>query len=246
VTQHKCQILICIFGFLFWSTTEPADASALRVAPVSIELSEPARTATVRIRNEGKTPVTVQMRVFEWTQNNGEDRLSKTRDVVISPPITELLPKREYVIRIIRISKRPVKEEENYRLLIDELPGKPSRGKASVSLLIRKSLPIRIAGAEIAPGQLEWAVLKKRGKTELTAKNTSGQRIKISGLKVLSADDRQLLHLKGLSGYVLGGSFKRWILPSNAGKLGLGQTIRISGKTDTGRINSHASVQAGN
>jgi hypothetical protein len=137
-------------------------------------------------------------------------------------------------------------QEENYRLLIDELPGKPSRGKASVSLLIRKSLPIRIAGAEIAPGQLEWAVLKKRGKTELTAKNTSGQRIKISGLKVLSADDRQLLHLKGLSGYVLGGSFKRWILPSNAGKLGLGQTIRISGKTDTGRINSHASVQAGN
>lgn len=223
----------------------PADASSLRIAPVSVELAEPARTAALRVRNEGETPITIQMRVFRWTQNDGEDRLEPTRDVVISPPIAELLPQRDYVVRIVRLAARPVVDEENYRVIVDELPGSTGGAGSAVALLIRKSLPVSFTGRTWKKRELTWSAHRRNGRIAVIAKNPGNRRTRISGLTVTDSRNRRLLQQDGLSGYVLGKSARKWILPDASGQPGAGETLHISAETASGRIEGHAILREG-
>jgi fimbrial chaperone protein len=97
-------------------------AASLRVAPVVLDLRAPTAASTIRIWNDAGRAINVQIRVFRWTQRNGEDAYEATNDVVASPPITKLRPGGENLVRIVRTSKRPVEAEESYRLVVDELP----------------------------------------------------------------------------------------------------------------------------
>src|SRR6266481_5415488 len=96
--------------------------ASLQVVPVSIEVPAPGATATLKLRNEGPAPINAQIRVFRWSQANGEEKLEPTDDVVASPPMASLAPKADYVVRLVRVTKRPLSEGESYRLLVDELP----------------------------------------------------------------------------------------------------------------------------
>lgn len=124
-------------------TAGGAEAAALRVSPITLDLKAPAAASTVRLWDDGLRPVNVQVRVFRWTKVNGKDRLDPTTDVVASPPITKLTPGTENLIRVVRVSKRPVEGMEAYRLLIDELPDAGKRLPGQVSVMIRHSIPVR-------------------------------------------------------------------------------------------------------
>jgi fimbrial chaperone protein len=64
---------------------------------------------------------------------------------VASPPAAKLAPKSNYVVRVVRVTKRPVSGEESYRVLIDQLPeGAQQKGNA-VNLLVRYSIPVSSA-----------------------------------------------------------------------------------------------------
>src|SRR5437899_9338654 len=108
--------------FTTLTVCDPSWAASLQVAPVKVEVASPGAATTVKLRNEGTTPLNAQIRVFHWSQVNGEDKLEPTTDVVASPPLTRLLPKTDYTVRLVRVSKTPVGKEEAYRLFIDELP----------------------------------------------------------------------------------------------------------------------------
>ena len=69
-------------------------AASLQVTPVMIEVAAPGAATTVKLRNDGATPLNAQIRVFRWSQVNGEDKLEPTTDVVASPPLTKLSPKK--------------------------------------------------------------------------------------------------------------------------------------------------------
>src|SRR5262249_21148415 len=112
-----------------------AGAASLQVGPVSLEIPAPGATATVKLRNEATTPLNAQLRVFRWTQKNGEKNPEPTNDVVASPPIARLPAKSEQVVRLVRLSKQPVAKGESYRLLVDELPD-ASRNKNRVVAVV--------------------------------------------------------------------------------------------------------------
>ncbi|PWW04403.1 pili/flagellar assembly PapD-like chaperone [Hoeflea marina] len=120
-----------------------AQAASLRVSPITLDLKMGASASTVRLWNEDRTATNVQVRVFRWTKVNGKDRLEPTTDVVASPPITKLAPGSENVIRVVRVSKKPVSGTEAYRLLIDELPDASKRVPGQVKVLVRHSIPVR-------------------------------------------------------------------------------------------------------
>lgn len=95
---------------------------SLRVSPVLVDLSAPTAASSVRISNDAKRPISVQVRIFKWSQSNGVDTYTPATDVAVSPPISQLKPGGENMVRVVRTSKRPVKAEESYRLIVDELP----------------------------------------------------------------------------------------------------------------------------
>ena len=69
-----------------------AEAATLRVSPITVDLSMPRNSATLRLRNDADRPMDVQVRVFRWTQEGGVDRYEPTTAVIASPPATRLAP----------------------------------------------------------------------------------------------------------------------------------------------------------
>jgi fimbrial chaperone protein len=120
-----------------------AAASSLRVSPIGLDLAGGAAASTIRLWNNEKQPVNVQVRIFKWTKVDGKDRFEPTTDVVASPPISKLAGGSENLIRVVRVAKRPLAEKENYRLMVDELPSVAAAGTSRVNIVIRHSIPVR-------------------------------------------------------------------------------------------------------
>lgn len=119
-----------------------AEAASLRVAPIGLTLSAQQPSGTIRIWNDGKAPMQVQIRVFRWTVEGGKDVLTPSKDVVASPPMARLLPGAENLIRVVRVSGKPVKGEEGYRLIVDELPNPANQRPGTVNVLVRHAIPV--------------------------------------------------------------------------------------------------------
>lgn len=119
-----------------------AEASTLRVAPISLQLTGGAKASSVRVWNDDREPLRIQARVFKWTVKNGKDILEPTRDVVASPPMATLAPGTENVIRVVRIAKKPVGARETYRLIIDQLPDRTHVKPGTINVLVRHAIPL--------------------------------------------------------------------------------------------------------
>jgi|RhiMethySRZTD1v2_1073278.scaffolds.fasta_scaffold19885_2 fimbrial chaperone protein len=215
-------------------------AASLQVTPVMIEVAAPGAATTVKLRNDGATPLNAQIRVFRWTQVNGEDKLEPTNDVVASPPIAKLAPKVDYTVRLVRMNKSPVSNEETYRLLVDELPDAANQRNRAVNLLLRYSIPVFFYPAAGRPPTLTWSVEHSAGKLAVVAKNSGDRHLRISNLKLRDDKGGSISFGEGLTGYVLGGSTRRWVVASGKGTLNAGSPITVSAQGEKGPINDSA------
>jgi fimbrial chaperone protein len=220
-----------------------AQAASLNVAPVTIEVAAPGATATLTLRNEGDKPLNAQIRVFRWTQVDGEEQLVSSEDVVASPPVVSLAPKADYAVRIVRVTKQAVSGEEAYRLIVDELPDPNRERNGAVAIVLRYSIPIFFTTAKSADPKLNWEIQQQRdGRTYVVASNSGERRVRISRLKIQDAKGATASFGDGLTGYVLGQSTMRWAVPRSASKISVGGSAVISAQGDVGPINATASA----
>ncbi len=220
-----------------------ANGASLRVSPVLVDLSAPASASTLRIWNDAQRVINVQVRIFRWSQINGQDVYTPTRDVVVSPPMTQLRGGAENMIRVVRTSKAAILAEERYRVIVDELPQGVQRQTGTVSLVVRHSIPVFFSPGAISPPKPAWSIRRMRGGYEVNVTNTGGKRIRIANLQLLSGGTAIAKH-NGLVGYVLGGSKATWFIPASGGKAG-GSSLTIAADSDTGRVHATSSVKGG-
>ena len=190
-------------------TIATAEAASIHVRPIGIELQAPAAASVLTLTNKGRELVTAQVRVFRWKQVGGKDVLEPTRDVVASPPILRMRPGRENVIRVVRVTKRPVKGEESYRLIIDQIPDKKRKG-VGVVFAMRYSIPVFFRDRAATPARVTWKVAREGRALVLTASNAGTRHERISKLKVVNGRGKSLVISRGLAGYVLGNSTRVW------------------------------------
>jgi fimbrial chaperone protein len=214
-----------------------SQAASLQVAPVSIEVQAPGAAATITLRNEGTNPLNAQIRVFRWTQANGQEKLEPTDDVVASPPLATLPPKTDYTVRLVRVTKRPIATGESYRLFVDELPDPKAQQNRVVTLVMRYSIPVFFYPPDTADAKLAWSVEQRSGRVYVSATNAGDRHVRISALMLRDGNGTTASFGNGLTGYVLGRSTMRWEIPGNFHRLGAGSPIVISGQSDHGPIN---------
>ena len=138
---------------LLMSATAAVSAS-LQVEPALVEVVAPGEASSVTLRNSGAVPINVQIRVFRWSQENGQEHLDPTDDVVASPPALALAPHGDYLARLVRVTDRPVSREESYRLVIDELPSASKSKAGTVKLLVRHSIPAFFEAPSATPPEV--------------------------------------------------------------------------------------------
>jgi fimbrial chaperone protein len=212
----------------------------LRVSPVTIELPAGAESAVFTLGTDSKEGVAVQARIFRWSQAGGEDKLDKTEDVVISPPVLTVHGGTPSTLRLVRVAKTPVSGEETYRVLIDEIPDRKKLQSGSVALQVRQSVPVFFAGFDARRGSITWKAVERHSKLVIEATNGGQRHIRVNTLAVTDEKNRDLL--KGGWGYVLNGQSKKWELQADAAGA---KTLTIKAETETGPVNASVSVGKG-
>ncbi|QEM81169.1 molecular chaperone [Halomonas binhaiensis] len=226
------------------SLSAPSVAASLRVAPVILDLSAPTSASTIRIWNDAQRPINVQVRVFRWTQQNGNDVYETASDVAASPPITTLQPGGENIVRIVRTTKQPVQAEESYRLVVDELPSPSRQHAGTVTLVVRHSIPVFFAEPDVKDAHPSWSVEKRQNGYMVSVRNDGDRRFKVSNLSLIS-DGTVVAQHEGLVGYVLGSSTASWFVPEK-GRSDISEgAVTITADSETGRFDATARISGG-
>lgn len=220
-----------------WLASSVAAASGLQVSPVSLTLAANQNAEGLWLSNTEDKAVNAQVRVYRWTQEGGEDKLTPTRGLVISPPMLQIAAGDRQLVRAIRLGAPPSGPgavQEAYRMVIDELPV-DTDGKKGLQFVLRYSVPVFVepTGVAAAPAQLSWAIRREGDKATLEVANSGGTHAQLANMSFTDAAGHRTEITPGLLGYVLPGAQMRWALKPGAKVFASGGTLEtmINGQT---------------
>ena len=189
-------------------------ASALQVSPILVQFAPDQPAASVNLQNAGDAPLNAQVRIFGWTQKDGQDRLQPDPGVQVSPPISAIPALGEQVVRLVRRDHQVPDREVCYRLLVDELPVVDANSSNKVIFRLRYSVPVFVAPAGFpAPPKLSWSMDRHGGVWLLKARNEGGLHAQFGATRLRWPDGQEFSLSDGLFGYALAGSSRSWELP---------------------------------
>ena len=132
----------------------PAHAQGLAIAPILIEAPAGGGATSLTVSSGLEKAVTVQVRIYDWVQQDGEDRLAPAEGLRFAPEIFTLSPDTS---QIVRISVPDTGGKGAWRVIIDELPSaepEPAARASQLSIRLRYVMAM-FAGAPAPPGQLD-------------------------------------------------------------------------------------------
>jgi len=231
---HGAILMACVS----WLAAAPAAASTFNIAPIRANLDTSHHTEALTLANAEDEPVIVQVKVMRWSQAGGEDRLEETRDILATPPVLQLAPKAEQIVRVALRKSPDAVRELSYRVVFQEVPQAPSKDFQGLRVALRLSVPVFIAPAAGKPkADLSWeSRWLDDGRLELSATNHGSAHLQITDFDVAIGPDADLL--KGQTArYVLPGSRMSWVLTPDAPVPHQGP-IKVHGHTDQGEFSA--------
>ncbi|WP_024890677.1 fimbrial biogenesis chaperone [Luteimonas huabeiensis] len=217
--------LLCALALLAWT----AGASAtLQVAPTLVTIPAERNAQGLTLRNDGAEPMHVQVRVFAWRQADGEDILEPTEALAASPPLAEIPPRGEQLVRIVRLGPPPASTEASYRVVVDELPvhDAPGRPRSGLRFVLRYSVPVFLSPLAAAAPVLHTRIVAEDGARYVEVENSGNARAQLADMTHVAGDGIRREVAPGLAGYVLPGQRRRWRLP-DAALAGSGAEIQV-------------------
>ncbi|WP_109480167.1 molecular chaperone [Paraburkholderia sp. C35] len=191
-----------------------AHAATLQISPVMVDLPAGAISSGLTLRNSGDKPIYGQVRVFRWSQANGDDALTPTQDVVASPPLIEINARGEQLVRLVRTTPALDGAEQTYRVLIDELPEPDDTQANGVAIRLRYSVPVFVeaGNGQIGEPKLAWHIQRNDAGMTLVVENAGRRRAQIASVELVNSAGEAVEINKGLLGYALAGSGRQWQL----------------------------------
>jgi fimbrial chaperone protein len=224
-----------ILGFVIFMLPALAMAASLDVDPIRVDFTGQNTVTVLTLTNSGDGPATVQLEPVSWSQANGDDVYSSTREILATPPIFTVQPHAKQVIRLgLRVPPDALKER-SYRLYLDEVP-QPSQVKGlGVVMALRIGIPVFVQPTAPSKPDLQWTLRHGTGKTlDLSVTNAGGSHVQIRQLS-LSAP-KMLTIVVQQAAYVLPGSTRTWVLNQTSLPAD-GTTVQVVGDTDIGTVN---------
>jgi len=218
-----------------------ARAQSLSVLPVNVFLAPGQNAASLTVTNRGDHETAIQIRPYAWNQPDGNDQLAATDAVVVSPPLVSIAPGATQVVRLIL--RHPAQDREStYRILLDQIP--PPAEPGVVHVVLRLSIPIFALPAVRALPHLQFHMESEGGQLYLVGTNDGLRHEAIRDIEIATGDGGKLKTEAGVSPDILAGVTRRWhiIVP---GSLPLtNETLRLTGRADSGAIDEQVRVDA--
>lgn len=129
----------------------------LGFSPLRLDMRADAPVTQLSVVNQGDRPVLTQVSVKRWQQPAGEDALEDDDRLVVTPALFRLAPGKRQIVRIGWPRGATVTAaEQAWRVLIEEVPLPGDRPASGLSLSLRISLPLFLAGTATAEQALRW------------------------------------------------------------------------------------------
>jgi len=184
-----------------------ARAQALSVLPVNIFLQPDQKATTLTVTNQGSSSTAIQIRAYAWSQKSGEDELTASDDIVVSPPIATIAAGATQVVRLI-LRQQAAGQEGTYRILVDQIP--PPAEPGIVHIVLRLSIPVFAQPTIRAASRVQFHLERKDGKLFLVGTNGGNSHDVIRDIVLSGSDNVKLMGEGGASPYILAGATRRW------------------------------------
>ncbi len=196
-------------------------ASSVLVWPIFQTIKSSDKGSELWLQNRGSSAVTLQLRIFKWQQHNSASVYSDQKNVLASPPFVTVQPGQRQLVRLIRLQPTQPRQEDAYRIVIDEIPGAATsqspRNSAGLVMRMRYVLPLFMYGQQISPisqegpvsqiqHSLSWQVLQTKGHNVLSVTNRGPLHARLSDIFWGHDPQHPAAYIsKGFMGYVLAG-----------------------------------------
>lgn len=215
-----------------------ASAGSFSISPLRVEFSPRTQTGALTLRNQEETPVVVQAEAVLWQQVDGEDQLSPTRDVLVSPAVFTLPGHGSQLIRVAL--RRPADQQQqlSYRLILTEVPQQANPMFTGLNMALRLSLPVFVAPTAPAEPRIEWSALRGAdGEIALTARNTGNAHARVLSFNVAPAATSMPGIQQDVTAYILPGQARTWTLDNKQDEATSSNDwhrLRVKGTTEAG------------
>jgi fimbrial chaperone protein len=198
------------------------------------------------VRNSGAEPSVVQLQIVGWSQQDGEDVLVPSRDLLATPPIFTIPAGGTQTVRVGLRQRTGPQTEGSYRLILQEVPPPPKSEFRGLQVALRLSVPVFIAPAVAPTTTLAWqakaiATLDSPSDLQITSINTGNAHVQVLGFKLFSDGVELPLMTSPEVAYVLPGQRRDWSLRLSPVPAA-GSTVRIEAKTDAGDLQANVVV----
>ena len=239
-------IINSFFGLcVFLAGATVVNAANLGVNPVRVTLSDKQKMGTLTVRNDGAEPVPMQLEVLNWSQEEGNDVFTPTRELIVNPPIFTIPASGSQLIRVGLRGAPDAQRELTYRIIMQELPPPPDPDFNGTKMLMRVSLPVFVLPKVAAKPVLRWqAVRTSDGALKISLTNDGNAHIQITNFSLSKPGSAQPWITQNSSDYVLIGQSFDWILPASTDYSipQSGTTIQLFAETDAGHIEAEVLV----
>ena len=229
---------VLVIGAAAAVVAAPAGASTFNISPIRAELNGAHRTEALTITNADDNPVVVQIRVVSWSQKSGTEELVDTRELLVTPPVLQIPPMSQQIIRVALRRDPDPAQELTYRVIFEEVPQAAPKDFVGLRVALHLSIPVFVAPAQgKARPAVEWdSHWLPNGQLEVAATNNGSGHLQITDFEARFPGS--LMPLRGVtSKYVLPGSRMSWTLtpPADANR---GGAIPIHGHSDQGEFSA--------
>jgi len=219
-----------------------ATAGTFSISPLRIELDRKQNIGVLTIHNDEDAPLLIQAQIVAWSQQNNEEVYLPSKDLLVTPPVIQLGPKADQIVRVAIRHVELNDSELHYRLILNEVPPEKRGNFNGLSVALRMSIPVFIKPASSANADLQWtSSWLSDGSLQVEAYNVGKAHLQITDFELLFvANDKSPEKLRvNPSRYVLPGSRIIWtVKPSTA--IDHNASITIHGFSDEGEFNATA------
>ena len=239
MTKAAFGIILLVMG------ASVASAASLGVSPVRVTLSESQSMGAFTVRNDGTEPASLQMEMLNWSQAEGQDVLTPTRELLANPPIFTVPAGGSQLVRVGLRRAPDGQRELTYRIVLQELPPPPNPDFNGTRMLMRISLPVFVLPKIDAKPVLLWqATRTPQGALKISLTNNGNAHIQIANFKLSLPGSAQPWVTRESAEYVLPGQGRDWNLPADSEYPvpPPGTSLQLFAQTDAGDIEAEVMI----
>jgi len=188
----------------------------------------------VTITNEGDEELVMQADLYLWKQKpDGEDELTLTEDMFLSPPIIKLAGKSHQVVRLARLNRAIAEQQQTYRMIVREIPeARPAKENIQLQIALAFSMPVFITPPG-AKNKLDCVVARTSANSiNVTCENSGNAYAQLLDFELTNAAGVNLAS-RDKGGYILPG-IKRSFDIKSADKSIPGGNAKLTVRLDDG------------